>query len=85
MKHYLVIGIRKPNFSDEVIEPHRAFLAELRVAGQLELTGGFTDGSGGAYLLKNLDSLDAAKALVARDPLAQHGSSEIHVYEWDAH
>lgn len=84
MKRYLVMAMRKPDFPADVIEPHRAFLAELRAAGQLELTGGFSDGSGGAYLLKNVASLEDAKALAARDPLALRDTSEITVYEWDA-
>lgn len=85
MKRYLVIAMRKPDFPADVIEPHLAFLAELRAAGQLELTGGFSDGSGGAYLLKNVGSLEQARALVARDPLVLRDTSAISVHEWDAH
>ncbi|MFT4197186.1 MAG: YciI family protein [Pseudoxanthomonas sp.] len=84
MKRYLVMAMRKPDFPAEVAEPHRAFLAELRATGRLELSGGFGDGSGGAYLLKNVASLEEAKALAARDSLAQRDASEITVYEWDA-
>jgi uncharacterized protein YciI len=84
MKRYLVLAMRRADFPADVIEPHRTFLAELRAAGQLELTGGFSDGSGGAYLLKNLDSLAQAQAIVARDPLVQRHTSDITIHEWDA-
>ena len=40
---YLVMAMRKPDFSDEVIAPHLAFLDALRAEGKLEMTGGFSD------------------------------------------
>lgn len=82
MKRYLVMAMRKPNFSDDVIAPHLAFLDKLRAAGQLEMTGGFSDKSGGAYVL-NVESLAQAEAIAADDPLATSGSSLITVYEWN--
>lgn len=82
MKRYLVMAMRKPSFSDEAVAPHLAFLDELRAAGQLEMTGGFSDKSGGAYVLK-VDSLDEAQAIARRDPLAAGGSSTLTVYEWN--
>ncbi len=51
---YLVMAIRTPAFNDAVIAPHLAFLAELRAAGQLMMTGGFSDSTAGAYVLQNL-------------------------------
>lgn len=83
MKLYLVLAIRKPSFDDAVIAPHKAFLDALSADDQLHLTGGFSDGTGGAYVLKNVDTLDAAKAIVATDPLAIHGSSELTIHEWN--
>jgi uncharacterized protein YciI len=80
---YLVMAMRKPAFSDEVIAPHLAFLDALRGGGKLEMTGGFSDKSGGAYVLLAA-SLEEAQALVAADPLATSGSSLITVYEWNA-
>jgi uncharacterized protein YciI len=84
MKRYLVMAMRKPTFSDDVIAPHLAFLDELRNAGQLEMTGGFSDKSGGAYVL-TVDSLEEAQAIACRDPLASYGSSTLTVYEWNTH
>lgn len=83
MTRYLVMAMRRPSFDDAVIAPHLAFLDELRAAGQLEMTGGFSDKSGGAYVLVNVASLDEAKAIIARDPLALTGTSDLTVYEWN--
>ncbi|GHH55577.1 MULTISPECIES: YciI family protein [Gammaproteobacteria] len=84
MKHYLVLAMRKPDFDEAVVAPHQAFLDDLRARGLLVLTGGFSDKSGGAYVLKNVGSLDEARAIVATDPLAVRGSSELTVHEWNA-
>lgn len=83
MTRYLVMAMRRPSFDDTVIAPHLAFLDELRAAGQLEMTGGFSDKTGGAYVLVNVTSLDEAKAIAARDPLALTGTSDLTVYEWN--
>ena len=83
MKMYLVMAMRKPSFDSAVVAPHKAFLDVLSAAGQLHLTGGFSDGTGGAYVLKNVDTLEAAKAIVASDPLAIQGSSELTIHEWN--
>lgn len=79
---YLVMAMRKPNFSEDVIAPHLAFLEALRLAEKLEMTGGFSDKSGGAYLL-NVASLAEAQAIAAEDPLATSDSSSLTVYEWN--
>ncbi|WP_295924644.1 YciI family protein [uncultured Xanthomonas sp.] len=83
MKHYLVLAMRKPNFDERVVAPHLAFLDDLRARGLLALTGGFSDRSGGAYLLQGVDDLAQAQAIVAADPLVLHGSSDLTVYEWN--
>lgn len=83
MIRYLVMAMRRPSFDDAVIAPHLAFLDELRAAGQLEMTGGFSDRSGGAYVLVNITSLEEAKAIAARDPLALTGTSDLTVHEWN--
>jgi uncharacterized protein YciI len=82
MKRYLVMAMRKPEFNDAVVIPHLEFLDALRVAGQLEMTGGFSDKTGGAYVLQ-VDSLAIAQAIVDSDPLATTGSSILTVYEWN--
>lgn len=85
MKRYLVMAMRKSGFAESVVAPHRAFLDALRADNRLELAGGFGDGSGGAYVLVNVDGLNAARAIVAADPLVLQDASELTVYEWNAH
>ncbi len=82
---YLVMAMRRPDFPADVVQPHREFLAELRARNQLQVTGGFSDGSGGAYVLCNVDSLADAQAIVARDPLVLRGASTLTVHEWNVH
>lgn len=83
MKLYLVMAMRKPALDLSAIEPHKAFLDALRERGQLHLTGGFADGSGGAYVLCNVADMEAAQAIVATDPLAIHDCSELTIHEWN--
>ncbi len=82
MKRYLVMAMRKPEFTDAVVIPHLEFLDVLHQAGQLEMTGGFSDRTGGAYVLQ-VDSFAEAQAIADRDPLATTGSSVLTVYEWN--
>ncbi|KAB7764913.1 YciI family protein [Xanthomonas maliensis] len=79
---YLVLAMRRPNFDAAAVQPHRDFLDALRAQGRLHLTGGFSDGSGGAYVLCNVDSLAQAQAIVATDPLATMQVSDLSVHEW---
>lgn len=68
-----------------MVQPHLDFLDALRAAGQLELTGGFSDRSGGAYVLVNVATLEDAQQIVARDPLVLRDASALTVYEWNTH
>lgn len=83
MKLYLVMAMRKPSFDSAVVAPHKAFLDNLRARDCLYVTGGFSDGSGGAYVLQNVADLEEATAIVAGDPLAVHDSSELTIHEWN--
>lgn len=83
MKRYLVMAMRTAAFDESVIAPHLAFLDRLRDEGRLEMTGGFSDKSGGAYVLVGIDSLEEARAIAARDPLAAGGASVLTVHEWN--
>lgn len=83
MKRYLVMAMRTSAFNEAAIAPHLAFLDALRAEGKLLMTGGFSDSSGGAYVLENLASLDEAQAIAARDPLNDGGASALTVYEWN--
>jgi uncharacterized protein YciI len=78
---YLVLVVRTPDFQASAGDAHQAFLAEIIAGNQLEMTGPFTDGTGGAYLLRASD-LATATAIAHRDPLHTTGSSTLTVHEW---
>lgn len=84
MNRYLVLLIRRPGLDPAVVPLHLAFLDELREHGRIELSGGFSDTSGGAYLLRAAD-LAEANAIVHRDPAHVSGGWDITVHEWLAH
>lgn len=81
---HLVVLVRRPDFDEALVAPHIAFLEALREQGLLELSGGFSDRSGGAYLLRGVPDLDGARAIAQRDPLVVHGASDLTVHEWNA-
>ncbi|MEG2803507.1 YciI family protein [Stenotrophomonas sp.] len=80
---YLVLVTRTPAFSDDAAAEHVRFLDQLRAQGQLVLTGGFSDKSGGAYVLQDVADLAAAQALVDTDPLLLRGSATARIHEWN--
>jgi len=75
--------LRTSQFQTSVIEAHLAFLEHLRQNGYLELSGPFTDKTGGAYLIKAAN-FEEAKALVFADPVHTTKSSVVTIYEWNA-
>jgi uncharacterized protein YciI len=78
---YLVMAMRNPTFQAEAGQAHQTFLAGLIDRGELDMTGPFTDGAGGAYLLRAA-SLDEATRIAHADPLHMTGSSTLTVHEW---
>ncbi|MBF6073784.1 YciI family protein [Nocardia beijingensis] len=82
MNKYLVLAMRTPRFDTAVIEPHRQFLRALLDRGQLQESGRFTDGTGGAYVIY-AESLAAAREIAFTDPVHTTGSSELTIYEWE--
>jgi len=81
MHLYLVMAMRTPQFQASAGEAHKAFLDDLVEQNLLELTGPFTDGTGGAYLLRATD-LATATQIAHGDPLHTSGSSTLTVHEW---
>jgi uncharacterized protein YciI len=73
--------MRTPAFNESAIGPHKAFLDNLRAQGQIEMTGPFTDASGGAYLLL-ADDMAAATAVAHADPAYLTGASKVTIYQW---
>ncbi|WP_330229788.1 YciI family protein [Nocardia sp. NBC_00508] len=82
MNKYLVLVMRTPRFDAAVIEPHRQFLQWLHERGQLQESGRFTDGTGGAYVIY-AENLDAAREIAFADPVHTTGASELTVHEWE--
>lgn len=83
MNRYLVMAMRRPHFDPAMVQPHVDFLQGLRTGGVLELSGGFSDKSGGAYLVL-AEHMDEALSIAHRDPAYTSGGWEITVYEWQA-
>ncbi|MHA6204190.1 YciI family protein [Dyella soli] len=83
MNRYLVMVMRRPHFDPAMVQRHKDFLEGLRAGGTLEMTGGFSDKSGGAYVLR-VDSMDEALAIAHQDPAHLSGGWDITVYEWQA-
>ncbi len=79
---YLVMARRTPQFQPSVIEAHQAFLERLKQSGHLEMSGPFTDKTGGAYVIRAAH-LEEAKALAFTDPVHTTKSSTVTVYEWN--
>jgi uncharacterized protein YciI len=84
MNRYRVMLVRRPVLDPAVVPLHAAYLNGLRERGQLDLSGQFSDGTGGAYQLQAAD-LAEATALVHDDPAYLGGGWNITVYEWQAH
>lgn len=83
MNRYLILVMRNPTFDPALVEAHLRFIDDLRAQERVELSGGFSDQSGGAWLLR-ATSLAEATAIAERDPLHLHGASTITIHEWNA-
>ena len=83
MNRYLVMAMRRPGFDPAMVQPHVDFLQGLRTGGRLELSGGFSVKSGGAYLMR-AQSMDEALSIAHQDPAYTSGGWDITVYEWQA-
>jgi uncharacterized protein YciI len=80
-KRFLVLTRRTDRFTERVIAPHYAFLAELATRGVLADSGPFADGSGGAYVVR-ASSFGEAQTIAEADPLHVWGASQVTVHEW---
>lgn len=66
---------------DQYVSAHIAYVKELIAQGH-EAKSGYWAEYGGGMLLFRADSLDAAKAIVAADPLIQHQCVDYELHEW---
>ena len=61
---------------------HRAYVRELLNQGKLALAGPFSDDSGGLFIYE-VDSSEAASAIVAKDPFSVNGVYEaVEIKPW---
>ncbi|MDP4086790.1 MAG: YciI family protein [Bacillota bacterium] len=81
MKHYLLLTTRTSSFNEAFIQPHYDYLNKLKETNQLVTYGPFSDGKGGAYVIKS-ESLEEAIEIGHSDPLIKSGSSIVVVKEW---
>jgi len=63
----------------ELLAGHRAFLAEMRAAGELLHNGRFVGGGGLCFYACDVEK---TRALVQRDPYLIVGDREVEIYTW---
>lgn len=78
-----VLAMRNPAFDVSPLDARLSFIDGLRIEQRIELSGGFSDRAGGAYLLRAATP-DEARASPERDPLRAHGASKVTAREWNA-
>lgn len=66
---------------DQFVPAHRDYVRRLVAQGYKAKTGYWGD-FGGGMLLFEADSLDTAKAIIAKDPLIQNNCVEYELHEW---
>lgn len=66
---------------DQYVPAHKAYVQDLIAKGHKARTGYWAEAQGG-MLLFEAASRDEAEAIVALDPLVQHGCVSYQLYEW---
>ncbi|OLP16540.1 hypothetical protein BST81_20275 [Leptolyngbya sp. 'hensonii'] len=74
-------GIVEKATFDQHVPAHKAFVQTLIEQGH-EARTGYWARRGGGMLLFKASSLEEAEAIVARDPLIQHGCVKYQLHEW---
>ncbi|ERN42399.1 YCII-related domain protein [Rubidibacter lacunae KORDI 51-2] len=74
-------GIVDKTTFDRYVPAHIAYVKELIAAGYKARTG-YWASYGGGMLLFEAESLAAAEAIVARDPLVRNHCVEYELHEW---
>jgi uncharacterized protein YciI len=72
--------VDKPSF-DQHVPAHKSYVEELIAKGHKAKTGYWAE-RGGGMLLFEANSLDEAKAIVAKDPLIANQCVEYELHEW---
>ncbi len=74
-------GIVDKETFDRYVPDHCAYVKDLGTQGHQAKTGYWGDFGGGMLLFK-ADSLETAKAIVAKDPLIINNCVEYELHEW---
>jgi uncharacterized protein YciI len=72
--------VEKPTF-DRHVSAHKDYVRHL-IDGGYEAKTGYWAEKGGGMLLFKADSIEEAKAIVARDPLVENGCVDYELHEW---
>ncbi|MBE9190430.1 hypothetical protein IQ230_08670 [Gloeocapsopsis crepidinum LEGE 06123] len=72
--------VEKPEF-DQHIPAHKAYVKEL-IANGHQARSGYWAQRGGGMMIFQAESLEEAKAIVAKDPLIQNGCVQYKLYQW---
>ncbi len=72
--------VDKPIF-DQFVPAHKAYVQDLIAAGHQAKTG-YWSCYGGGMMLFQAESMEAAQAIVARDPLVKNHCVMYQLYEW---
>ena len=72
--------VEKPEF-DQHIPAHKAYVKEL-IANGHQARSGYWAQRGGGMMILQAESLEEAKAIVAKDPLIQNGCVQYQLYQW---
>ncbi|KAM3093951.1 YciI family protein [Phormidesmis sp. 146-35] len=74
-------GIVDKSIFDRYVSAHKAYVKSLIDQGHEARTGYWAHYGGGMLLFK-AQSMDEAKAIVAKDPLIQNSCVNYKLYEW---
>ncbi|NJK38997.1 MAG: hypothetical protein HC825_03710 [Oscillatoriales cyanobacterium RM1_1_9] len=72
--------VDKPTF-DQYVPAHIAYVQELIAKGH-QARSGYWAKRGGGMMVFEADSMAEAEAIVATDPLVQHGCVSYELYQW---
>lgn len=82
--YYVVVleSVAGKQVTQELRQSHLSYLASLKERGVLLVSGRFTDGSGGLYIV-SAEGIEEAKRIASSDPYVLHGVRISQVKEWD--
>ncbi len=75
------VGVVEQAIFDRHVSAHKAYVHDLIAKGHQARTG-YWACRGGGMMLFQAESMAEAEAIVAADPLIQHGCVTYNLYEW---